>query len=124
MALDLKKLKDASSQVTVTVYYGDEELEFYAMRPTTEDRVQYRREVTKCFNRRGELDSEKLSRIQRRWAKRFLKGFREGDLVVDGKPLDPSDERWKEYLEEAAPEVLEGVTQRLFETDIEVSLRQ
>ena len=124
MALDLKKLKDASSQVTLTVYYGDIELEFYALSPTTEDRIQYRREVAKCFNHRGKLDSEKLSRIQRRWAKRFLKGFREGDLVEDGKPLDPSDERWKEYLDEVAPEVLEGVTQRLFETDIEVSLRQ
>ena len=113
MALDFAKTE--TKKITIRVFYGDEELEFYAEAPTTEERLQYRRELAKLFDRRGRLDHEKLTRLQCRWAKRKLVGFREGDLMENGQPLNPSESRWKEMLEEKAPEILTAICDRLFE---------
>jgi len=114
MAIDLSSLE--SHKITILVHYGEEDLEFYAERPTTEERVCYRREVIACFNRRGRADVEKLTRIQVRWAKKKLTGFREGDLLENGQPLNPAEARWKDMLEEKAPEILQAICDRLFET--------
>ena len=122
MSLDLGKIE--SGRMTIRVYVGDTELEFYARTPTTEERVQYRRDIAKCFNRKGELDYERYIKVCTRWAKRILTGFREGDLVMNGEPLSPEDEKWKDVVAEKIPDIFEAICGKVFETpDAEKNLQ-
>ena len=123
MGINLRELGEGKRQATFRVYLHGEELEFYGELPSTEERVQYRRELARCFNRRGEPDLEKISRLQIKWAKRKLTGFREGDLMDGDRALSPQDENWKDLVEQYAPEVLEAIAGQMFGTveDVEKS---
>jgi len=120
MGLDFGSVE--TRKIKLRVWWRGEELEFYAEEPTTEERVNYRRDIARCFNRRGEPDFDKLSRVQIRWAKRKLVGFREGDLTENGKPISQNDGKWKDLLEEKAPEILEGIAGQLFTSLEDVSV--
>ena len=114
MGIDLGKVEAAKA--VIKVYVGDTEIELYARLPNTEEKIQYRRDVAKCFNRKGELDYERFLKVCVKWAKKMLTGFREGDLEFNGQPLSPQDEKWKDILAEALPDVMETVCGKLFET--------
>jgi len=113
MALDLGKLQAAKAEVLVN-YLGEDVL-FYARVPTAQERLEYRVAVARCIKADGTLDMNKLHKLQKKWAKRVLTGFRKGDLLYNGEELSPDDPEWIDKVWEVTPELIASAVSKVFE---------
>jgi hypothetical protein len=106
MPRDLKRSDHAVLVIHDSISSSDITLHYRI--PTAEEHIKYQRETRTVNGDKVEVNEE----LRMEWALALLTGFREGDLLVDGKPISAEegkenyDPSWKQLIKETAADWL------------------
>jgi hypothetical protein len=107
MPLELRPEKNV---ITITIW--GQEIEVYTKKPTV---FQVQRYNSTIIGKKG-LRIKRLYKTRVAFGKELIDGFRPGDLVLKGEPIDQDPAgRWKDVIEQECPQILEALARLMLD---------